>query len=52
MKQNARQLIWCDKEKIKCLCHGCMENKAEVFNGKCSGCKNCGKISEDKCFMI
>lgn len=44
--------IWCEKEKIRCLCHGCSENKAEISNGKCSGCNHCGKIAEEKCLIF
>ena len=49
MKEN---LIYCEKEKTKCLCHGCSENKTEMPNGTCSGCQNCGKVTEEKCKMI
>ena len=49
MKEN---IIYCEKEKTKCLCHGCSENKTEMANGTCSGCQNCGKVTEEKCLML
>lgn len=48
----AKKQIWCEKEKIRCFCHGCRENKAETPNGKCSGCNHCGKATEEKCLML
>lgn len=45
-------VIYCKKEKVKCMCHGCKENKTERTDGKCSGCLDCGKCSAEKCLMI
>ena len=50
--ENTEKQIWCEKEEIRCLCHGCSENKAEIPNGKCSGCNHCGKIAEEKCLIF
>lgn len=52
MKENTKKQIWCEKEKTRCFCHGCRENKVETPNGKCSGCNHCGKGTEEKCLML
>ncbi|MFW5676318.1 MAG: hypothetical protein ACOCNL_08570 [Acetivibrio ethanolgignens] len=52
MKNKERTVTWCDKEKLNCLCNNCLENKQLNTNGKCDGCKDCGKNPNKPCLII
>lgn len=52
MENYKRKEVFCTKEKVKCLCAGCPENKTNHKDGRCEGCKDCGRKTDARCLVI